>query len=139
MSNLVMIFRPVRPEQAVVTCQCLLRKNKKRAESGRPHNNDHNSRCRERSQRLHHGRVQQYRHSQVDRKYVSGRISICGQTDIREAPGESVTKGKPKVGSDWRFRLDGRGIMVNDAKSLSDHLQKTGSYPRNAKLLSTCW
>ena len=43
--------------------------------------------------------------------------------------------GEPCFADDWRKNLKVRGILVTDARSLYDHLHKTGSIPHEGQTL----
>ena len=42
---------------------------------------------------------------------------------------ENILHGEPDLGKDWRMSLKVPGIIVTDAKSMFDHLGKSGSVP----------
>ena len=44
---------------------------------------------------------------------------------------ESILYGEPEYGEDWRKKLKVPGNLITDAKSLYDHLGKTGSIPKD--------
>ena len=48
---------------------------------------------------------------------------------------ESLLYGEPECGPDWRHKLEIPGVLVTDAKSLYDHLSKTGSVPKEKQTL----
>ena len=48
---------------------------------------------------------------------------------------ETLLEGEPDYGPDWRHRLKMPGIMVTEAKSLYDHLNATGSIPKERQTL----
>ncbi len=48
---------------------------------------------------------------------------------------ESILYGEPSYGGDWRLKLKIPGIAVTDARSLFDHLGKTGSVPKERQTL----
>ena len=48
---------------------------------------------------------------------------------------ESILYGEPDYGADWRHKLRVPGILVTDARSLYDHLGKTGSVPKERQTL----
>ena len=48
---------------------------------------------------------------------------------------ESFVYGEPECGPDWRHKLKIPGVLVTDAKSLYDHLSKTGSVPKEKQTL----
>ena len=48
---------------------------------------------------------------------------------------ESLMFGEPDCGPDWRHKLKIKGLLVTDAKSLFDHLGKTGSVPKEKQTL----
>ena len=48
---------------------------------------------------------------------------------------ESMLFGEPEDLKGWRYRLKIPGVMVTDAKSLSDHLRTTGSIPKDRETL----
>ena len=48
---------------------------------------------------------------------------------------QSIIHGEPSFSDEWRNNLTIPGILVTDAKSLFDHLNKTGSIPRERQTL----
>ena len=48
---------------------------------------------------------------------------------------EALVHGDPDVSEGWRYRLRVPGVLVTDAKSLYDHLHKTGSVPSERQTL----
>jgi len=48
---------------------------------------------------------------------------------------EAILYGEPACGPDWRHRLKIPGILITDARSLYDHLNKTGSVPKEKQTL----
>jgi len=48
---------------------------------------------------------------------------------------EAILDGEPACGPDWRHRLKIPGILITDARSLYDHLNKTGSVPKEKQTL----
>ena len=48
---------------------------------------------------------------------------------------EALLMGEPEYGTDWRKKLKIPGTLVTDAKSLFDHLHKTGSIPKERQTL----
>ena len=48
---------------------------------------------------------------------------------------ESLIHGEPECGPDWRHHLKVPGMLITDAKSLYDHLCKTGSVPKEKQTL----
>jgi len=48
---------------------------------------------------------------------------------------EAILYGEPACGPDWRHRLKIPGILIADARSLYDHLNKTGSAPKEKRIL----
>jgi hypothetical protein len=48
---------------------------------------------------------------------------------------EALLHGEPDCSEGWRYRLKIPGILVTDAKSLYDHLHKTGSVPSERQTL----
>ena len=48
---------------------------------------------------------------------------------------ESLIYGEPTCGPDWRHKLKIPGLLVTDARSLYDHLGKTGSVPKEKQTL----
>ena len=48
---------------------------------------------------------------------------------------ESILHGEPQCGPDWRHKLKVPGILITDARSLYDHLGKTGSVPKEKQAL----
>jgi len=48
---------------------------------------------------------------------------------------ESMLYGEPEYGHDWRMKLKIPGVLITDAKSLFDHLGKTGSMPKERQTL----
>ena len=48
---------------------------------------------------------------------------------------ESMLYGEPVCGPDWRHKLKVPGILITDARSLYDHLGKTGSVPKEKQTL----
>ena len=48
---------------------------------------------------------------------------------------EALVHGEPDCSEGWRYRLRVPGILVTDAKSLYDHLHKTGSVPSERQTL----
>ena len=48
---------------------------------------------------------------------------------------ESLLYGEPECGPGWRHKLKIPGVLVTDAKSLYDHLSKTGSVPKEKQTL----
>ena len=48
---------------------------------------------------------------------------------------EALLHGEPERGPDWRHKLKVAGILITDARSLFDHLNKTGSFPREKQTL----
>ena len=48
---------------------------------------------------------------------------------------EALLHGEPDFSEGWRYRLKVPGILVTDAKSLYDHLHKTGSVPSERQTL----
>ena len=52
---------------------------------------------------------------------------------------ECIVYREPDMKADWRMYLKIPGIIVTDAKSLYDHLGKSGSIPTERQTLSICW
>ena len=48
---------------------------------------------------------------------------------------QAVMNGEPEYGQDWRLHLKVPGIVVTDARSLFDHMSKTGSVPKERQTL----
>ena len=48
---------------------------------------------------------------------------------------ESILYGEPELGPNWRHELKIPGILVTDARSLYDHINKTGSMPTERQTL----
>jgi hypothetical protein len=48
---------------------------------------------------------------------------------------EAVLYGEPELGPNWRHELKVPGILVTDARSLYDHINKTGSLPSERQTL----
>ena len=48
---------------------------------------------------------------------------------------ESILYGEPEYGTNWRTQLKIPGVCITDAKSLYDHLSKTGSIPTERQVL----
>ena len=48
---------------------------------------------------------------------------------------ESYLYGEPPTHEEWRYRLKVPGILVTDARSLYDHINKTGSLPSERQTL----
>ena len=48
---------------------------------------------------------------------------------------EGLLHGEPSLKGDWRVRLRVSGALVTDAKSMYDHLSKTGSMPTERQTL----
>ena len=48
---------------------------------------------------------------------------------------ECILHGEPDLKADWRMSLKVPGVLVTDAKSLYDHLTKTGSIPTERQTL----
>ena len=48
---------------------------------------------------------------------------------------EAVLYGEPSMGPMWRHELKIPGILVTDARSLHDHINKTGSLPSERQTL----
>ena len=48
---------------------------------------------------------------------------------------ESLLHGEPEIQGDWRHRLTVPGFLVTDARSLYDHMHKTGSVPTERQTL----
>ncbi len=48
---------------------------------------------------------------------------------------ESLLSGEPSLHASWRMHLNMPGLLVTDAKSLFDHLTKTGSVPTERQTL----
>ena len=48
---------------------------------------------------------------------------------------ECILHGEPNMQMDWRMRLKIPGVIVTDAKSLFDHLGKSGSIPTERQTL----
>ena len=48
---------------------------------------------------------------------------------------EAVLYGEPPMGPNWRHELKIPGILVTDARSLHDHINKTGSLPSERQTL----
>jgi hypothetical protein len=48
---------------------------------------------------------------------------------------EAILYGEPDMGPMWRHELKIPGILVTDARSLHDHINKTGSLPREIQTL----
>jgi hypothetical protein len=48
---------------------------------------------------------------------------------------EAVLYGEPNMGPEWRHELKIQGVLVTDARSLYDHINKTGSLPSERQTL----
>ena len=48
---------------------------------------------------------------------------------------EAIIHGEPSMGPEWRHELKIPGILVTDARSLYDHITKTGSLPSERQTL----
>jgi hypothetical protein len=48
---------------------------------------------------------------------------------------EAILYGEPPMGPNWRHELKIPGILVTDARSLHDHINKTGSLPSERQTL----
>ena len=48
---------------------------------------------------------------------------------------EAIIHGEPSMGPEWRHELKIPGILVTDARSLYDHINKTGSLPSERQTL----
>ena len=48
---------------------------------------------------------------------------------------EAILHGEPACGPDWRHKLKIPGTLITDARSLFDHLNKTGSAPKEKQTL----
>jgi len=48
---------------------------------------------------------------------------------------EAILHGEPEMGPEWRHELKIPGILVTDARSLYDHINKTGSLPSERQTL----
>ena len=48
---------------------------------------------------------------------------------------ESMLHGEPETNEDWRHQLKIPGVLVTDARSLFDHINKTGSLPTERQTL----
>ena len=48
---------------------------------------------------------------------------------------EAYIHGEPPMSDDWKYNLKVPGILVTDARSLYDHINKTGSLPSERQTL----